>query len=203
MLDRRVLGAGVVLGDPDQRGGQHQADGASAPQPYLSAGAECVVGHHLRGDEVEGDQRQTACHCQALVERRHHVLHARRGLDEAAADDRRDDRHPTQQQRIDHRSHLRRTDDCQCTQCHRGNQCDGIGLEQVGRHAGAVTDVVTDVVSDHRRVARIILGDAGFDLAHQVGTDVGALGEDATAQSREDRDQRRAEGKAQQRLEHG
>ena len=38
-------GAGVVLGDPDQRRGQHQADGAGAEQaPSLSraAGAERV-----------------------------------------------------------------------------------------------------------------------------------------------------------------
>jgi hypothetical protein len=45
-------------------------------------------------------------------------------------------------------------------------------------------------------IARIVFRDAGFDLAHQVGADVGALGEDAAAQSREDRDQRRTEGQA-------
>ena len=43
-------------------------------------------------------------------------------------------------------------------------------------------------------------GMPGFDLAHQVGAHVGALGEDAAAQAREDRDQRGAEGEADQRL---
>ena len=58
---------------------------------------------------------------------------------------------------------------------HGGDQRDGVGLEQVGGHAGAVADVVADVVGDHRRVARVVLGDAGLDLADQVGADVGAL----------------------------
>ena len=79
---------------------------------------------------------------------------------------------------------------------------DGVGLEEVGGHAGAVADVVAHVVGDDRRVARVVLGDAGLDLADQVGADVGALGEDAAAEPREDRDQRRAEGQADQRLEY-
>ena len=84
---------------------------------------------------------------------------------------------------------------------HRRDDGHRVGLEQVGRHAGAVADVVADVVGDHRRVARVVLGDAGFDLADQVGADVGALGEDAAAESREDRDQRAAEGEADQRVQ--
>ena len=67
---------------------------------------------------------------------------------------------------------------------HHGDRRDGVGLEQVGCHAGAVADVVADVVRDHRGVPRVVLGDAGLDLAHQVGADVGRLGEDATAESR-------------------
>jgi hypothetical protein len=78
---------------------------------------------------------------------------------------------------------------------------DRVGLEQVGGHAGAVADVVADVVGDHGRVARVILRNAGFDLAHQVRADVGALGEDAAAEAREDRDQRTAEGEADQRVQ--
>ena len=89
----------------------------------------------------------------------------------------------------------------QAAEQHRRDDGDRVGLEQVGGHAGAVADVVADVVGDHRRVARVVLGNAGFDLAHQVGADVGALGEDAAAQSREDRDQRGAEGQADQRVQ--
>ena len=88
-------------------------------------------------------------------------------------------------------------------QHHGGADGDDIGLEQVGGHAGAVADVVADVVGDHRRVARIVLGNAGLDLADEVGADVGGLGEDAAAETREDRDQRGAEGERDERLDHG
>jgi hypothetical protein len=42
------------------------------------------------------------------------------------------------------------------------------------------------------RVAGVVFGDAGFDLAHQVGADVGGLGVDAAAHAGEQRLQRRA-----------
>ncbi len=89
----------------------------------------------------------------------------------------------------------------QAAEHHRRDHGHGVGLEEVRRHAGAVADVVADVVGDDRRVARIVLGDAGFHLADEVGADVGALGEDAAAQSREDRDQRSAEGQSHQRVQ--
>ena len=91
--------------------------------------------------------------------------------------------------------------DHQAAEQHRRDDGDRVGLEQVGGHAGAVADVVADVVGDHRRIARVVFGNAGFDLADQVGADVGALGEDAAAESREDRDQRRAERQADQRVQ--
>ena len=76
---------------------------------------------------------------------------------------------------------------------HGGDEGDGVGLEEVGRHAGAVADVVADVVGDGGGVPRVVLGDAGLDLADEVAADVGALGEDAAAEPGEDRDQRAAE----------
>ena len=79
---------------------------------------------------------------------------------------------------------------------HHGDRGDRVRLEEVGRHAGAVADVVADVVRDHGRVARIVLGDAGLDLADEVGADVGGLRVDAAAEPREDGDQRAAEGEA-------
>ena len=88
-------------------------------------------------------------------------------------------------------------------QHHRRADGDDVGLEQVGGHAGAVADVVADVVGDHRGVAGIVLRNAGLDLADEVGADVGGLGEDAAAETREDRDQRSAEGQRDQRLDHG
>ena len=73
-----------------------------------------------------------------------------------------------------------------------------VRLEQVGRHTGAVTDVVADVVGDRRGVARVVFGDTGFDLADEVGADVGRLGEDAATDSEEQREQRTAESEPDQ-----
>ena len=45
-------------------------------------------------------------------------------------------------------------------------------------------------------------GNAGLDLAHHVAADVGALGEDAAAETGEDRDQRGAEAQRHQAVDH-
>ena len=74
------------------------------------------------------------------------------------------------------------------------------GLEQVRRHAGAIADIVAHIVGDGGGVARVIFGNARLDLAHHVAADIGALGEDAAAQTGEDRDQRSAEAEANQRF---
>ena len=76
---------------------------------------------------------------------------------------------------------------------HDRDRRDGVGLEQVGGHAGAVADVVADVVGDHGGVPRVVLGDAGLELADEVGADVGGLREDAASEPGEHRDQRAAE----------
>ena len=79
-----------------------------------------------------------------------------------------------------------------------GDDGDDVGLEQVGGHAGAVAHVVAHVVGDGGRVAGVVLGDAGLDLAHQVGTHVGRLGEDAAADPHEQGQERGAEAEADQ-----
>ena len=86
---------------------------------------------------------------------------------------------------------------------HRDADGDDIGFEQVGGHAGAVADIVADIVGDHRRVAGIVLGNSGLDLADQVGADVGGLGEDAAAETGEDRNQRSAERERGERGDDG
>ena len=76
-----------------------------------------------------------------------------------------------------------------------------VGLEEIGSHAGAVADVVADVVSDDRRVARVILGNAGLDLTYQVGADVSGLGVDAAAETAEDADEAASETETDQELD--
>ena len=157
------------------------------------------VVHHPHGHGVEEDRRDQAGHDHALVERALHV--AAGGLDGEGADDRGDDRHAAEDERVqDDRGRLRLVEG-QHAEEHHGHRGDRVGLEEVGRHAGAVADVVAHVVGDHGRVAGVVLGDPGLDLAHDVGADVGTLREDAAAEPGEDRDQRAAEAEADERVD--
>ena len=81
-------------------------------------------------------------------------------------------------------------------QDHGADVLGGGGLEQVRAAAGAVADVVADEVRDHARVARVVLGDARLDLAHEVGADVSGLGVDAAAELGEQRHERGTEAEA-------
>ena len=88
------------------------------------------------------------------------------------------------------------------SQNHGGDRGHRIGLEQIRRHAGAIADIVADIVGDGGRVARIVFRDAGFDLADEIAADVGAFGEDAAAEPGEDRDQRGAEAERHHGIDH-
>ena len=155
----------------------------------------------LRRDR-EADDRQRARRDQALVERAHdRVVGAE--LDEERADDRGDDAGAADRERIEHqRGEIVLAGEEDRGEHHGRHDGHRIGLEQVGGHARAVADIVADVVGDGRRVARIVLGNAGLDLADEVGADVGALGEDAAAETGEDRDQRGAEAERDERVDH-
>ena len=71
---------------------------------------------------------------------------------------------------------------------HRADDGADVGLEEVRAHARDVADVVADVVRDDGRVAGVVLGETRLDLADEVGADVGGLGVDAAADTREQRD---------------
>ena len=115
-----------------------------------------------------------------------------RSLDEKGADDRGDDRHPPECERIEHRVHCGAFHQ-QSPEQHGGDHGNGIGLEEIGRHARAVADIIPHVIRDDGGIPGIIFRDPGLDLADQIRADIGALGEDAAAQAREDRDQGTAE----------
>ena len=72
-----------------------------------------------------------------------------------------------------------------CRENHGRNGRHHIGFKQVGGHAGAIADVVANVVGDRCGVARIIFRNAGFNLAHHVAANVCTLGEDAAAETGE------------------
>ena len=124
-------------------------------------------------------------------------------LHEEGADDRGDDAGAADRQRIEHdvgdiRRRRRRIDR---GQNHGGDDRHRIGLEKVGRHARAVADIVADIVGDGGRVARIVLGNTCLNLADEIAADIGTLGEDAAAETREDRDERGAEAERDQRVD--
>jgi hypothetical protein len=124
-------------------------------------------------------------------------------LDEEGAGDRGDDADRADGERKDHHgAEDGRTGEEDRRQHHGGDRGHRIGLEQVGGHAGAVADVVADVVGNRRRVARIVFRNAGFHLADEVAADVRALGEDAAAETGEDGNQRSAEAERDQRVDH-
>ena len=69
---------------------------------------------------------------------------------------------------------------------HRADHGHGIGLEQIGRHAGTVANIVADIIRNHRGIAGVVFRDTGFDLTDQVRTDIGALGKNSAAKTRKD-----------------
>ncbi len=79
---------------------------------------------------------------------------------------------------------------------HRADVLGRHRLEEVGAAAGAVADVVADEVRDHGRVARVVLGNAGLDLADEVGAHVGGLRVDTAAELGEEGDEDGAEAVA-------
>ena len=208
---RAEVGAGVVLGDHDDQRRHDQPDDAAEEQAVRGEADAGVGGDRLghaagedqRGQRVEQDQRHDAGGDEALVERAHDGA-ARRQLDREGAGDRGQHADAADRQREDHhRAGDVLAGEVDRGEHHRRDEGDGVGLEEVGGHAGAVADVVADVVGDRRGVARVVLGDAGLDLADEVAADVGTLGEDAAAEPGEDRDQRAAEAERHQRVGDG
>ncbi len=200
VLHRCVVGTGVVLGDPHQRGGQHQAHSASAKQAHLRASTQSVIGNHGFGHEKERDQAQHTGDHQTFVQGGHDILHARRRLHKEATHDGRQNRHATQHQGVEHRLHGGRSHH-QGAEHHGGDQGHRIGFKQVSGHACAVAHVVTHVVGNHSWVARVVFGNTGFHLAHQISAHISAFGENAATQTRKNRNQRRAKRQTNQRVE--
>ena len=151
-------------------------------------------------DDGDRHDRQDAGRDQPFIERPHDpVIGAE--PDKKGADDRGDDAHRANGERQQQHPVEQRLSKEDRSQKHCRDDRHDIGFEQIRSHAGAVADIVADIVGDDRRVARIVLGNAGLDLADEVGADIGALGKDAAAEPREDRDQRGAEAKRHHRFE--
>ena len=87
MSYRGVIGAGVILRNPDQGGGQKQPHRRCPEQSDLTAGLpDGVIWHDGLGDEVETNQGKHPGDCQTLVERWHDLFHTRRCAHKLASD---------------------------------------------------------------------------------------------------------------------
>ncbi len=72
------------------------------------------------------------------------------------------------------------------TQNHRGCHRRHVRFVQVGPHAGDVSHVVTHVIGNHSRIARVVFGNPSLHLAHEVRAHISALGKDPPAHTKEE-----------------
>ena len=155
--------------------------------------------HHPIRDAQETDRRQRPRDDQSAVESVHDLATGAR-IDEERADDGGQNRESSQRERIGDRGKGVVPEQQGAEQHGRDNR-HRVGFEKVRRHSGAVSDIIANVVGDDCGVPRIVFGYSGLDFADEVGSHVRPLGEDAAAQTREDRDQRAAECQTDERLD--
>ena len=205
-LHRAVARAGIVFRDPDNQPGHRKPDHAAEeqvnrPKARTSRRHRAKAKHQI-GQRQQHNQRQDAGDDKAAIHGAHDGI-IRRQLHKVSADDGRHHANRTDGQRIEHAAHHHgRIGKGNRRQHHGGNHRHRIGFEQISGHASAVADIIADIVSDGRGVAGVILRDAGFHLAHHIAANIRTLGEDAAAQARKNRNQRSAEAKRHQRINH-
>ena len=184
---------GVVLGDESDDDAADRADENRAPD----TGGSAHAGDHEIGcrdeDHSGTDGAEAKRHIRALVGKHADRQDAEKRTDQAGGckNQRHELKHGAVAAKHFDGSHRHRRG-----KGDRGDHRTAIGFEDVRSHAGNVADIVTDIVGDDGRVARVILGDAGLDLADQVGADVSRLGEDAATDAAEQGNRGAAHGEA-------
>src|SRR3989338_4268892 len=190
-----MRGTGIVFGYPNEKRGDDKADDACCEK--RACRIDAVSFHETGRYGIERDSRKDARCDESLVECTHDIAGFPKP-NEKCADDRSDDGYGSERERIKEGVLEFRKDDG--TEKHRRDSGDRIGLKKIGCHTCTVAHVVAHVVSDDRGVSRVIFGNTCLYFADEVGADVCCLGEDASAKTREDRDKRSAERKADERL---
>ena len=188
----------VVLGhEPDDDAADRTGDHSPPDGDIQTALLDHEVGH--------GDEQQRRADC-ATAQRKRRLL-SRQRADHGYAGQGADQSGRSQDQRQSHESGAGSTflqargEACEVNHTDRGSDRDrrdhrsAVAFEDIRAHAGNVADIVADVVCDHTRIAWVVFGDAGFELTHEVGTDIRAFGEDAAADAREERNGRCAHAK--------
>ena len=201
MANRGKFRRRIIFGNDDHQSGKHQADKCCQIQVHgrnLQATYSSAIREHHGGNRIERDGRDGASHAQTTVQGIHDLTAVAR-LDKEGSNNGSNDGNATKNQRIKNRV-VTRTGDHEPSQEHGRHHGNGVGLEQVCRHTGAVAHVVTHVVGDNGRVARVILRNTGFHLAHDICAHISTFGEDAATQTGEDGNQRATKGKPHQRM---
>ena len=208
----RLPVAGIVFGHDDKARRHRQTDQTAIEQGHAGeveggAGRDIfkrrieAEARQILDDRGERHDRQQAGGDQALVEGVHDVVVLAQA-DKEGADDRGEDTDAADDQRQQHHhADIGGVIEEDGRQNHGGDRGHRIGFEQIGRHAGAVADIVADIVGDGGRVAGIVFRDTGLDLADHVAADIRAFGEDAAAETGEDGDQRGAEAERHQGID--
>lgn len=55
------------------------------------------------------------------------------------------------------------------------------GFKQIGSHSSHISHIITDIVSNHSRVARVVFRNVHFDFSDEIGANVGRLGVDSAS----------------------
>ena len=205
--DRTLPGTGVIFGDDNDETRHQKPDEAANEQPPAFDRRAAV----RRTDGPEADRkigrngqtrdRQKPGGDEAFVESPHDRI-VRPELHEIGSGDGGHDAGRADRERIEHGGmEYRLAGEEYRGEHHGGDDGHHIGFEQIGRHAGAIADIVADIIGDRRRIAGIVLRNPGFDLANEIGADIGALGENTAAETGEDRDERGAKTERDQRVD--
>ncbi len=75
-----------------------------------------------------------------------------------------------------------------CAERKRGNKRAHVRFEKIRAHTGDVTDIISHIVRNNGGITRVILRNAGFDLADKICAHVCRLGVNTAADSCEKRD---------------
>ena len=209
LLDGAVVGARVVLGEAAHQLRKNETDGnraedapsCIAERHDLAIGVfthELVVADVGESEDERADERQDTGHEEAAVDGLQGIGFIRLGLHGEHARDRGNDADGACGEREDETEGRVQADGVERghTEDDRGDEGHLVAFEEVGGHAGAVTHVVAHVVGDGGGVARVVFGDARFDLANEVGANVGGLREDTAAHAQEKREERATEAES-------
>ena len=191
LLDRAPAPRRVVLGDEDEGQAREDADDPGVEEPVAGA---LLVEHRVRDDPHAGDRERDG-DVVAGVETRHGAA-AIASANGENPNDTGDEAEATNDQREEDPGHVMRHGVDRHPQDHRSDVLGGSRLEEVRATTRAVTDVVADEIGDDSGISRIVFRNSCLDLADKVGTQVRRLRVDAAAQLGEERDEGRAETKA-------